>query len=76
MILLIVAIHRAITFEKAVDSLGIKFKVNKLKGIKIDPPEIPEIDPIPERIAIHRIPKISIPKRLKMNLDYVTFNRE
>ena len=55
---------RAITFEKDVDCLGENFKVKRLKGTTIDPPAIPDIDPIPDRSDIEKIPKISKSTRL------------
>jgi hypothetical protein len=46
-------------FEKAVASFGKNPNINKEKGIVMLPPEIPEIDPIPESKAIMRIPIMS-----------------
>lgn len=51
----------AITFENAVASFAAKLKNKSEKGTVIAPPEIPEIDPIPDKSAIVNIPKSSIP---------------
>ena len=56
---LIIARKKAITFEKAVASFGRKLSVSNENGTVIAPPEMPEIDPIPDNNAIDRIPKIS-----------------
>lgn len=49
----------AITFEKAVASLAANWKNKSEKGTVMAPPEIPEIDPMPERTAMVRIPSSS-----------------
>ena len=56
--------QNAVTFEKAVASFGKNLKVSRANGIVIDPPEFPEIDPIPQRKAIKRRPNTSSPVEL------------
>lgn len=49
------------TLEKAVASLAPNLKNKRVKGTVMAPPEIPEMDPIPERRVIKRTPMSSIP---------------
>lgn len=46
----------AITFENAVASFAAKLKNKSENGTVMAPPEMPEMDPIPERRAIVKIP--------------------
>lgn len=48
-------------FENAVASLGKKLNAINENGIVILPPDIPEIAPIPDNMAIIRIPNTSPP---------------
>ena len=56
MVLFINATKKEMTFEYAVASFVPKDKNRREKGTVIAPPEIPEIEPIPERIAMLTIP--------------------
>ena len=61
MLVLINAKDKAITFEKEVACFGRNLKKRREKGTVMAPPEIPEIDPIPDKREISKIPKTSIP---------------
>jgi hypothetical protein len=65
MTVLMIARERAMTFEKAVACLGRNPKNNRENGTVIAPPEIPEIDPIPESKEIKITPAISISDEVK-----------
>jgi len=53
------------TFENAVASFALSWKNNKVKGTVMVPPEIPEMEPIPDNRVISNIPINSIPWVIK-----------